>query len=328
MTARGLSGLAALVVLFTFPALGQSGKSDAVASAPGRIVGFSDVVPVGTAATGVVSEVRVNEGDHVTKGQVLLQLDCKTLAAEVRQREAEVVAAEAAQTRLKAGARDEEIAIAMAYVTVAEARAEEAERAFQRLMSLHEGIASRARLGELERDSKIAGGQLLEARMRLRMLQAGARGEDVVEAEAKTAGAKAARDRAQARLDECTVRAPVEGTVLVRNVTPGQLVAASSALPLVQLVDDRVLRVRAEVDERDLRQVYVGQRARITATGYDDMSLVAEVSQISPGMAARTIPDEPAEKHNREIRLIFLTLPANEMRWPIGLRVRASFQKC
>jgi multidrug resistance efflux pump len=317
-------------VLVAMPVLAKEpSQSDLVASAPGRVEGAADVMPIGTAATGVISDVLVKEGDPVKKGQVLVHINCSAIEAEVRQREAELAAADAALHRLKSGARDEEIAIAIAIVAVSQARAEEAEKAFQRLSTLQEGVASRARMFETERDFKMAAAQLLESRQRLRMLQAGARGEDVRESEAKQGSAMAALDQARVRLDQCTVRAPADGRVFVIYVTPGQFIASTAPTVLLKMVDDSILRVRAEVDERDLQKVCPDQRARVTADGFKGVTLAAKVIRINPGMGRRTIlTGDKAEKADRDVRELLLTLESVEARWPIGLRVLVFFLKC
>jgi HlyD family secretion protein len=221
------------------------------------------------------------------------------------------------------------LAIAISVLRVAEARADEADKAFQRVSSLQEGVVTKARLQEAERDSKMAAAQVLEARQRLRMLQAGARGEDIIEAEAKKAVAAAGLDTARARLDQCTVRSPLAGTVLSTAVTPGQYISATMASPLLKMVDDSILRVRAEVDEHDLQKICVGQRAILTADGFRGVSLSAKVTQINPGMGRRTVlSGDPAEKSDRDVRETLLTLDPSETRWPIGLRVVAFFLKC
>jgi HlyD family secretion protein len=330
MIAQWLHGVVVMGILTGTPIVAkEAGQDDIIASAPGRVEGANDVMPIGTAATGVIREVLVKEGDHVTKGQVLVQFDCRGIEAEVRQREAEVTAADLALTKLQSGARDEDVAIAMSAVTVSEARADEAEKAFQRLKSLQEGIASRARIQETERDTKMAAAQLLEARERLRLLQAGARGEDIIEAEAKKAAAQAAVDQARARLDQCTVRALVNGIILTTNATPGQYISSTAPALLLRMVDDSILRVRAEVDERDLQKVCLGQRAQVTADGFKGASLPAKVTQINPGMGRRTIlTGERTERADRDVRELLLTLESGETRWPIGLRVLVFFLKC
>ena len=329
MIARGIYGIFLLALVAAPVSAKEPGQGDVVASAPGRIEGAADVMPIGTAATGVIGELLVKGGDRVTKGQVLVRINCAAIEAEVRQREAEGAAADIAFNRLNAGARDEEVAIAEAAVGVSEARADEAEKAFRRLSTLQEGVAARARVQETERDFKMATAQLLEARQRLRMLQAGARGEDVLEAEARKAAATAAFDQARARLDQCSVRAPVDGTVLMTNATPGQFVTSAAPTVLLTMVDDSALRVRAELDEHDLQKVCDGQRARVTADGFKGVSLAAKVTQINPGMGRRTIlTGERAEKSDRDVRELMLMLETGQARWPIGLRVLVLFLKC
>jgi HlyD family secretion protein len=322
--------LSAFVIgMLAFDPMVARSQNDIAASAPARIEGASDIMPIGTAASGVIREVLVKEGDHVVKGQVLVQFNCRAVDAEVRQREAEAAAADLSLTRLKSGARDEDVAIAMAQVTISEAKADEAEKSFQRLKALQEGTASRARLQETERDSKMSAAQLLEARERLRLLQAGARGEDIIEAEAKKEAALAAVDQARARLDQCTVRALSNGIILTTHVTPGQFISSATPAPLLRMVDDTVLRVRAEVDERDLQKVCLGQRARVTSDGFKGDALSAKVTQINPGMGRRTIQTgDRADRADRDVRELVLTLDSAEKRWPIGLRVLVFFLKC
>jgi HlyD family secretion protein len=302
---------------------------DIVAAAQGRLEGAADIVPLGTAATGVVKAILVKEGDRVAKGQVVVEIDCDLIKAEIREREAQVATEDIGITRLKAGARDEELAIAISVVRVSEARAEESEKALQRLQSLQEGIASRARILEAERDSKMAAAQLLESRQRLRMLQAGVRGEDLAEAEAKKVTALAALDHVKKRLEQCTVRAPGDGVVLTTNVTAGQYISATTPVPLLRMVDVRVLRVRAEVDEQDVAKICLGQTARVTADGFKGITSTGKVTQMNPGMGRRTIlSGDPTEKADRDVREVLVTLDSTESRWPVGLRMLVFFSKC
>ena len=321
--------LAAGLMSMASASAAQTVSDNVVAAAPGRLEGAGDITPVGTGATGVVKTILVKEGDRIKTGQVLVEIDCDLIHAEIREREAQVAAEDINVTRIKAGARDEELAIAISVVRVSEARAEESEKAFQRLLALQEGITSRARILETERDSKMSAAQLLEARQRLRMLQAGARGEDIAEAEAKKGLATASLDHARKRLDQCTVRSRSDGTVLSTSVTPGQYVAATTPSPLLRVVDDRVMRVRAEVDELDLGKVCIGQAAKVTADGFKGISLTGKVTQMSPSMGRRTIlSGDPAEKADRDVREVVVTLDSTESRWPIGLRMLVFFMKC
>jgi HlyD family secretion protein len=303
--------------------------SDIMASAPGRIEGASDVLSIGTAATGVVREVLVKEGDHVKKGDVLIEINCKVGEAEVQQRQAEAAVTNVSLTRLSEGARDEEVAIAEAAAKSSEARADEAEKAYQRQLQLAQGVTTQARLEETQRDAKIAADEFVQAKMRLAMLQAGARGEDIIESRAKNQAAIAALNQAVARLDQCTVRAPGDGTILTMYTAAGQFIAATVPTTLLKMVDDSILRVRAEVDERDLQKVCLDQRAKITADGFKGVSLSATVTQVNPAMGRRTIlTGDKVEKADSDVRELLLTLGSGEARWPIGLRVLVFFLKC
>src|SRR5919202_1430547 len=143
-------------------------------------------------------------------------------------RSADLAAAEAAFTRVRNGARPEEVAIAEANLRLSQARAQEAEYTYQRISALQEGVSTtRAQIALARRDARVSAAQVDDARARLNLLRAGSRPEDIEEARARRDGAAAWLERARAQLDRCTVRAPVEGTVLRTLVVPGQLVSTT-----------------------------------------------------------------------------------------------------
>jgi cobalt-zinc-cadmium efflux system membrane fusion protein len=86
------------------------------------------------------------------------------------------------------------------------------------------------------------------------------------------------------------LRAPLSGTVIERHVTEGQFIQPDSN-PLVTIADLSTVWVLADVFERDLRRVRVGQRAEVTAAAYPDQGFVARVSRISDVLdpATRTV---------------------------------------
>ena len=69
-------------------------------------------------------------------------------------------------------------------------------------------------------------------------------------------------------LDRLTIRAPIAGTVLVVNAKVGELATPSSPQPLISLGDLSTLRVRAEVDERDVGKIKLGQKVVIRADAF------------------------------------------------------------
>jgi multidrug resistance efflux pump len=196
------------------------------------------VLNLGIAASGVIAKVLVANSAHVDAGQILLQLDCRPLEAEIKLRAANRDAAEAAYQRTKNGPRLDEIAIGEANVGVAQARAEEAQAAYARLQAMTEGVSvTRAQLLEGRRDARVTAAQLEDSRKRLALLQAGSREEDIAESRARGDAAGAELDLAQARLEQCSLRAPVPGTVQI-IATLGEFVSVSIPSTLARLTPD------------------------------------------------------------------------------------------
>jgi multidrug resistance efflux pump len=214
-------------------ALAIAGRAAALAAQPQNIT-----ITLGVAQSGVVQSIDIKDGAHVEAGQVLVELDCAPLRKEIDVRTAALEAAEAGYERVVHGPRPEEIAIGEAGAGVAEARAEEARAALERANAMEVGVAiTRAQLLVVERDSRVADAQLVDARKKLALLNAGSRAEDIAEAKARRDGAAAFLGEGKADLDQCSVRAPAAGTVKIL-VTVGQFLSTYAPATLVQLTLD------------------------------------------------------------------------------------------
>ncbi len=101
-------------------------------------------------------------------------------------------------------------------------------------------------------------------------------------AKAAVDSAKANLDRAKLNLDYCTLRAPVDGVVVARLVDVGQTVAASYSTPNMFNIaaDLSKMKVQAAIDEADIGQVQVGQRAFFTVDSYPEKQFRGVVSQV------------------------------------------------
>jgi len=229
---RCAGAIAAAVLIAGLLALPRAGAQSAAPLG-------AKTLSLGVAATGVVEKVMVPDGAHVEAGQVLLQLDCRPVQVEIKARAAERDAAEAAYERTRNGPRVDEIAIGAANVGVAQAKAEEALDSYNRLRALTEGISvTRAQLLEGRRDARVTAAQLEDSRKRLALLQAGSREEDIAESLARRDAAVAEFDLAQARLDQCSLRAPVPGIVEF-VATLGQFVSEAVPATLARLTPDK-----------------------------------------------------------------------------------------
>ena len=231
--ARSRTALAAAALLIASPAAPlQAGPQSPTASS-------AKALSLGVAVSGVVQKILVEDGAHVDAGQLLLQIDCRPLEVEIKVRAAQRAAAEAAYERTRNGSRLDEIAIGEANVGVARARAEEARDADARVEALTLGVSvTRADLLSARRDARVTAAQLDDAVTRLALLQAGSRVEDIAEFLARRDAAAAEFDLAQARLDQCSLRAPVPGTVQF-VATLGQFISVAVPATLVRLTPDK-----------------------------------------------------------------------------------------
>jgi HlyD family secretion protein len=87
---------------------------------------------------------------------------------------------------------------------------------------------------------------------------------------------------AQAAIEKMTIRAPMDATILQMNARPGELASPSAAQPLVLLGNVSALRVRAEVDERDMTKIKVGQSVLVRPAAFREREIAGTVSFIAP----------------------------------------------
>ncbi len=114
-----------------------------------------------------------------------------------------------------------------------------------------------------------------------RLYEAGFGAKAAYEDALKTKAAnEAAAASARARLDDYRVKAPFAGRVLRRDAEPGDLASAGKVLFVV--ADPRTLRVTADIDERDVGRLAVGQQAVVRADAFGDRTFPAEVAELTP----------------------------------------------
>ena len=94
--------------------------------------------------------------------------------------------------------------------------------------------------------------------------------------------ARAERSVARAAVDKMTIRAPIAGTVLQVNVKVGETAMPSSPQPLLLIGDVSALRVRAELDDRDVGNIKIGQPVVIRATAFPDREISGKVASVAP----------------------------------------------
>ena len=305
----------------------DSSRPKPVAAAPGRIEGSADPVDVGASISGVVEKVLVQQGDKISVGQLLLRISCEEISARLQQRSAEHDAAIALHTKLVNGPRPQEIDIAIAEVKLAEARLAEAQARLVRGRALvKNNDISRAAYDTAERDNHMAESQLDSAQLRLRLLRAGTRDEELAEAKARMVAAQHLVAVTEAELAKCEVRSSIDGIVLRKHVSPGELVSVFYPKPLVTIVELRNYRVRAEVDEHDVARVRVGQKVEVVLNGTSKEYLRGYVASLAPVMGRRRIlTTDPADKSDRDVLEVLIDIDDQPKNIPIGLRASVIF---
>lgn len=325
-----LSGAASLIVLLGSG--GASGTPEArtaeaptLIAGPGRVEPISEEIDVAPELSGTLAAVLVDEGDGVEAGQILARLQDGDYQARLVAAQARLQVAEAERLRLRNGARPEERREALAVRNQAEASLEHARLDLERSRRLFaEGVIAREVLDRAERDWRVASARQAETGERLATVDADARADELARADATVALARATLAEARAVLNKTLVRAPMAGVVLRRHKQVGESVSVDSPdAAIVTIADTRTLRVRVDVDERDVAAVRLGQAAWVTADAYGDTRFEGRVVRVGGMLGRKNVrTDEPTEKADTKVLETLVELESGA-RLPIGLRVDA-----
>ena len=247
--------------------------------ATGRVVTVSRT-QVGSEITGVVLKRLVQEGDRVTRGDLLLVLRSDELTAQVRQ-------AEAALNELMSSTRPQaSVDLANAQVQLAQASRELQRR---RILA-KDSVISKEELEQSEKAESLARNNVESARLKALALAPG-KAEEIVLRERLVA--------LQAQLAKTQVSSEVTGIVLTRNVEPGDLVQPGMTLFTIAL--DGNTEIRVPLDERNLPRLALQQNASVIADAYPDRPFPAQINFIAPSI-------DP-ERGTVEVRLTVAPVP-------------------
>jgi HlyD family secretion protein len=294
------------------------------ASAPGRVEPRGGEIKVGSQAAGRIVSVAVKINDRVSAGDLLIRLDdedarARLLAAEAeasvrrRERDAETV------NRLAQDRRAAEDAVAAVERALAQARTD-LDRARRTTSS---GDSS----GAAERTAVSAAMDKLELeRANLRKAQSAAGVPLPTRLEAALTAARSDLSLAETALERTRIRAPSDGTTLQVNARVGETVTPSPEQTLVVIGDLSMLRVRAEIEERDTAKVRVGQTVIIKSDAHPGKDFEGNVSTIAqalgPGKLAQRGPRRP---NDVEVLEVVVDLAPGSTLLP-GMRVDVFFK--
>lgn len=237
-------------------------------------------VELGVQITGTVKAVPVNEGQSVQAAQTLIELEDAELVASVRQAELAVTQAQAKLRQL----REVQAPLAEQAMHQAQVNQDAATRALQRTQDLFDkGFIGQAALDESARAEQVMRSQLKSTQQQLNSARAG--GSDMAVAESALSQAQAGAELARARLRYGKVLAPVAGSLIARNVEPGDAVQPGKVLMVLSPAGETQLVV--QIDEKHLNLLKLGQAAQVSADAYPDQRFTAELVYINPGVDAQ-----------------------------------------
>jgi len=232
---------------------------------------------------GVLSEIRVEEGQPVKRGDVIARIDDRALKAERLKVAADIEKIEAELATLRKGRRPEEIqqqeAVLAARVKEVEFAVKEAER---REEMAREGVGSRQAAEQASRDLEARRRAVAEAQAALRLLQAGTRPEEIAAHEAVLKRARAELAYVEERLAMTVVRAPIDGEILTPRFRERLHEGVEAGGLVCEIANPRRMRAEIFVPEREVDAIELGMPAVVKVESYPTRPFEGKVDFIAP----------------------------------------------
>jgi HlyD family secretion protein len=228
-----------------------------------------------------IASILVQEGDRVTSGQLLAELETRRLEDAVNQAEAQTLQQGEVLKKLEAGSRIEEIRQAEANANKARVDADNAQRTWLRIRDLfHEHAVSKQQADDSEAAAKAAQASFNAAQQALDLALAGSRVEDIAAGRAALVAAQANLSLRRQELHDARLYAPAAGIIRDRILEPGSMVTPQNPVLTLALTDP--LWARAYVAEPDLGKLRLGMKATITTNSFPGRLYAGWVGFMSP----------------------------------------------
>ncbi len=257
-----------------------------VLNATGYIIA-AHKIELASKVVGRVAWIGVEMGDKIEKDQVLVRLEDDEYKARVMQQQGLLDNAKARLAELEAGSRVEELAQMAAQVERAEVEAENAERAYKRVLSVRDSQRP-AEVDDAEALMKSRKASAEAMRQQLALLKAGTRKEQIAAQAATVRQLEGSLANATIDLQNTVIRAPISGTVLERNVEVGEFVTngfvgdRGAKGYVVSLADLNDLLVELDISQNNFAQVTSSGKCWIVTDAYPDVKYEGAVERISP----------------------------------------------
>ncbi|MDH4945022.1 HlyD family efflux transporter periplasmic adaptor subunit [Sulfurimonas sp. C5] len=271
---------------------------------------------------GTVKCVTKDEGQKFSKGDVLASLDTTPLHYQIEQLEAQIEAERTILQKLKSGYRTEEIAQAKAAMQEAKASLDGAKDTYVRQKQLYEHKTTAEQSYVLAKTAYEKAQAIYDkAISSYALMKKGYQQEDIEAQAKKVAALKAQKKTLQYNLQEATITAPTDGTILTRYVEPKSVVTPAQSIVEVALQDE--YWVRAYIGEAELGKIKQGQKM-LVYTDVREEPYEGYVGFISP--VAEFTPkniETPEARPNLVYRFrVIITNPSAELKQGLPVTVK------
>jgi HlyD family secretion protein len=257
--------------------------------ATGKVEPLSKV-EIKSKASGLIKYLYVSAGDRVKEGQLLVELDKEMLEAQLKEAKAVLKSAESSLQEVESQGRTLRANLRKAQIEAQSKDFEFWTAEYKRQRELFDqGLISRSDFDSIEqkmRSAEVANKSLV-AEVRVKEAEIEQNDRTIDKARSAVTQAQAQYERAQENLEYASIRAPISGVVLDRDVEVGDAVSSilqlgSNATLIMTLGDVQELYVKGKVDETDIGLVKLDQPVRITVDAYKNHAFQGKVFRIAP----------------------------------------------
>ena len=246
----------------------QKRDLQAIVSASGKIQP-ERTVNISADTMGRVTNLAIEEGQRVEKGQFLLQIDPRNLSSAVNQTEASLAAARSTMEQLRVQADSSKASL------------KTAQDNYTRQQQLWKGgLTTKEMLDNAENT------------LRMQQAQANAAERQIEVQRNRMQQEQASLDNAKYNLSKVRIESPIKGIVTRRNIEEGETVVVgtmnNAGTVLLTIADMALIEAQVEVDETDIPNVVIGQKAKISVDAIPNKTFAGHVVEIgnSPIQAA------------------------------------------
>ncbi len=247
-------------------------------SATGKLQAKVTVL-VGTEVSGTIRQIMVDYNYPVKKGQVLVKLDQELFKAQVDQARANLMNAQAKLKEMESGRGMTKSGV-LTSIDQKKATLDKAYADFNRNRQLlQKGYIAQQDLDAMQEAYLVAKSQYEQAKAETDKNDV--TDAQIAEARAQVKQAQASLQTSETNLSKTVIKSPMDGVVIDRTVEVGQTVAASFSTPnLLTIGDLSVMQVAISIDEADVGQAKVGQKATFTVDAFPNRVFEGTLSQI------------------------------------------------